>query len=283
VNSENSERTKAGKLTRATGKARIRSDFTRDEITKGFAVLHLGDHNISGGLGDFQGEAAFSLMRNEIHSAFERGDTTEIVHLMDKHFGTNNFSIWHLFREEQRKVINQILESAHVSIEAAFRKIYEDNNPVMNFLSSINIIIPKSIFLAAEHIVNLDLKRLFEKEDVDIERLKQLIQESTRWNINLDRVAIEYNISLWVTSVMEKAWQDPTDPFIFERITDVLKLLEPLSLNLNFWKAQNMYFSLKERLNYVMVNETKKADRSTREWQDALNDLGDKLHMRVDL
>ena len=281
VNSENYEKVKAGKITLATGKARIRSDFVWDEGTKGFAVLHLGDHNISGGLGDFRGEEAFSSMRQEIRSAFERGDTTEIIQLINKHFGMNNFSIWHLFRDEQRKVINQILEFTHTGIEASYRKIYEDNNPVMNFLSSINIPIPKSIFVAAEHIVNVEMERAFGQEEVDVEKLKRLILETNRWGLSLDRASIEFNASSWVTSQMGKVIQDPMNPVLFEKITRVLEILEALSLNLNLWKAQNIYFSLRERLKGEMEGKMKEDDGTIKKWLDALNDLGGKLGMKV--
>jgi len=281
VESENYEKVKAGKITLATGKARIHSDFTWDAVKKSFAVLHLGDHNISGGLADFKDEEAFSSMRREIWAAFEQGDTTGIIRLMGKHFGMNNFSIWHLFRDEQRKVIHQILEFNHVGIEASYRKIYEENNPVMNFLSSIHIPIPKPIFLAVEHVVNVDMKKAFEKEEVDMEKLKRLILEANRWGVQLDKTAIEYGVSLWVTLLMEKVTQDPMDFSLFARITDVLKLLEPLSLNLNFWKAQNVYFSLKERLGGEMHEKVKRGDESTREWFNAFNDLGKTIGMKV--
>ena len=281
VKSEKYEKVKAGKITLATGNAQIHSDFTWDEVRKSFAVLHLGDHNISGGLIDFKDEEAFSSMRQEIWSTFERGDTTEVIRLMGKHFGMNNFSIWHLFRDEQRKVIHQILEFNHVGIEASYRKIYEDNNPVMNFLSSIDIPIPKSIFLAVEHIINVDMKRAFEREEVDMEKLKRLILESNRWGIHLDREAVEYDISLWVTSLMGKVVQDPMNPLLFVRITNALKLLEPLSLNPNFWKAQNMYFRLIEQFKGKTEEEAKKGDESAKEWLDAFNDLGKKLGIRV--
>jgi hypothetical protein len=281
VETENYEKVKAGKIALATGKARIRSDFTWDEVKKSFAVLHLGDHNISGGLSDFKNEEAFSSMRQEVWSAFEQGDTTGIIRFMGKHFGMNNFSIWHLFRDEQRKVIHQILEFNHVGIEASYRKIYEDNNPVMNFLSSINIPIPKPIFLAVEHIINVDMKRAFEKEEVDTEKLKRLILESNRWGIHLDRAAIEYDVSLWVTSRMEKVTQNPMDPSLFIRITNALELLEPLSLNLNFWKAQNMYFSLMEHIKGEMDEKAKESDESAKEWLDAFNGLGEKLRIKV--
>ena len=281
VETENYEKVKAGKITLATGKARIRSDFTWDEVKKSFAVLHLGDHNISGGLVDFKDEETFSSMRQEIWSAFEQGDTTGIIRLMGKHFGMNNFSIWHLFRDEQRKVIREILEFNHVGIEASYRKIYEDNNPVMNFLSSINIPIPKPIFLAVEHIINVDMRRAFEKEEVDTEKLKRLILESNRWGIHLDRGAIEYDVSLWVTSLMEKITQDPMNSSLFLKIPNVLELLEPLSLNLNFWKAQNTFLSLKDHLKSEMQEKGKRGDPSAKEWLDAFNDLGEKLRIKV--
>ncbi len=281
VKSEEYEKVKAGKITLATGNAQIHSDFTWDEVKKSFAVLHLGDHNISGGLIDFKDEDAFSSMRQEIWSTFERGDTTEVIRLMGKHFSINNFSIWHLFRDEQRKGIHQILELNHVGIEVSYRKIYEDNNPVMNFLSSINIPIPKSIFLAVEHIINVDMKRAFEREEVDMEKLKRLILESNRWGIRLDKAPIEYDVSLWVTSLMEKIVQDPMNPSLSVRITHALKLLEPLSLNLNLWKAQNMYFSLKERLGGEMDERVKRGDKSAKTWFDAFNDLGEKIRVKV--
>jgi hypothetical protein len=126
------------------------------------------------------------------------------------------------------------------------------------------------------------MKRAFEKEEVDTEKLKRLILESNRWGIHLDRAAIEYGVSLWVTSLMEKVVQDPMNPSLLVRITNALELLEPLSLNLNFWKAQNMYFSLKEQTKGEMDKRVKEGDESAKEWLDAFNGLGEKLHIKVD-
>jgi hypothetical protein len=191
----------------------------------------------------------------------------------------NSFSIWHLFRDEQRKVVHQILEVTQVGIEASYRKIYEDHNPVMNFLSAIHI--PKSIFVAAEHIINVDMKRLFEKEEIEKEELKRLIIESSRWGITLERPAMEYQISLWVTGRMEKVFQNPEDVSLVKDIITVLELLEPLSLNLNFWKAQNMYFSLREGLQAKKGEVAAQGDGSSKEWVDSFDELGERLRIKV--
>jgi hypothetical protein len=58
-------------------------------------------------------------------------------------------------------------------------------------------------------------------------------------------------------------------------------MLKPLSLNLNLWKAQNTYFSLKEQFRGEMDEKAKQGDESTKEWSDAFNDLGEKLGIKV--
>ncbi len=65
------------------------------------------------------------------------------------------------------------------------------------------------------------------------------------------------------------------------RITEVLKLLEPLSLNLNYWKAQNIYFSLKEQLRAELSEKGNKGDESTKEWFCAFSDLSEALRIKV--
>jgi hypothetical protein len=125
------------------------------------------------------------------------------------------------------------------------------------------------------------MRRAFEREEVDIEKLKRLILESNRWGIHLDKAAIEYDVSFWVTSLMEKISRDPMNPILLLTITKVLELLEPLSLNLNFWKAQNMYFSLKEQRRIEMDERAKTGDEPAKEWVGAFNELGEKLRIKV--
>ena len=80
---------------------------------------------------------------------------------------------------------------------------------------------------------------------------------------------------------MEKVNQDPMDPSLFVRITNVLERLESLSFNLNLWKAQNMYFSLREQLTAEMDEKVKRGDESAKEWFDAFNNLGTKLRIKI--
>ncbi len=271
----------AGKQKLAIGKATIYSDTTWDQREVSFAVLHLGDHNVNGGIGDIQEDAAFSMMQEEIRSAFERSDVLESIRLMDKHFGTNNYSLWHLFRDEQRKAIDEILQSTYQEIETAYHQIYENHYPLFNFLYWLHIPLPKSFRVAAEHTINTELKKIFEKDDADGERLKPLVEDVRKWDIQIDRVLIQFVFSSWVNGQIEKLTEGPEDLPRMKRIQDALELMDQLLETPNLWKAQNLYFSMKENVYGTMLGRAEKGEEFAKHWVESFHQLGNDLRIRV--
>ncbi|MBN1521952.1 MAG: DUF3536 domain-containing protein, partial [Candidatus Aureabacteria bacterium] len=109
--SEMNIREESGRQKLAIGRAHILSEITQEEKKVCFAFLHMGDHNISGGvLEDTDGDVLKSML-DDMQDAFSRSDLTEVVGLINKHFGSQSYTIWHLFKDEQRKVMNIILET----------------------------------------------------------------------------------------------------------------------------------------------------------------------------
>jgi alpha-amylase/alpha-mannosidase (GH57 family) len=274
------EKIQAGKLELAIGKTEVISDITWDEALISFAVLHLGDHNVNGGVRRFISEEAFGTMRNEIRETFDRGDVTEIIRLMDKHFGMNNYSLWHLFKDEQRKVLNQILDSTLLEMEVSFRRIYENNYPIKNFLQSLNIPIPKPFTMVAEYIVNTDLRRVFEEEDLDIEKLENIIIEVKKWSHEIDTL-VGLVSSSWINSRMLKLSYQTDDLVLFKKIEKILKLMRELPVELNIWKAQNIYFTI-GRDGYKLIKEkAEKGDSFSKKWVEAFRKLGYYMQVKV--
>ena len=271
----------AGKFKLATGKLNITSDITWDEKTISFTVLHLGDHNINAGVKDFQGNEDFSVMQKEMLEAFEKGDIPEVIRFMDKHFDGNIFSLWHLFRDEQRKVLDMVLKFTYESIESSYRQIYENNSTIMNFYQNLQHRIPRPFLSAAEYIINTDMKRIFEKEDLDIEKLKKLIDETKRWSIKIDSVTIGFIASSWVNSIMQSLKEHQEDVRLFEKIDTTLALLKPLSFPLNLWNAQNIYFSIARNTLTKMKETAQKGDDFAKHWVEGFSKLGYYLHVKV--
>lgn len=271
----------AGKFKLATGKLNISSDITWDEKTISFTVLHLGDHNINAGVKDFQTDKDFYAMQEEMIDAFEKGDIPEVIRLMDKHFNGNIFSLWHLFRDEQRKVLDMVLKFTYESVESSYRQIYENNSTIMNFYQNLQHRIPRPFLSAAEYIINTDMKRIFEKEDLDIEKLKKLIDEIRRWSIKIDSVTIGFIASSWVNYIMQRLSEHQEDIRLFEKLDATLELLKPLSLPLNLWNAQNIYFSIGKNIFTMMKDRANKGDGTAQKWVEGFSKLGYYLHVKV--
>ncbi|MEN8262006.1 MAG: DUF3536 domain-containing protein [Nitrospirota bacterium] len=278
--SEMYNKLEAGKLKLAIGKADIRSNITWEGKTISFAVLHLGDHNINAGVKSFPGEKDFSAMQSEIIESFEKGDVPEIIRLMGKHFNDEIYSLWHLFKDEQRKVLDEILQLTYEGVEASYRQIYENNSAIMNYYHSLQQRLPRPFLSAAEYVINTDLKKLFEN-GLEVEKLRRLIDETKRWSIKLDTTTIGYNATTWVNSTMESLNEEPENLELVQKLDDALAALTPLHFSLDLWKAQNIYFSIGMNFYNTMKKKADKKNEDAETWVRLFLNLGEHLHVKI--
>jgi alpha-amylase/alpha-mannosidase (GH57 family) len=279
--SEVCDKTEAGRIRLALGKTHIQSEITMEEETISFAVLHLGGHNLNGGVRNFMGEDAFSAMQAEMKESFNKGNISDMIKLMDKHFGMNNYSLWHLFKDEQRKVLNQVLRPILEGTEISFRKVYEENYPLMNFLQSLGMPLPKPLAVAAQYIVNLELIRIFEAEDFQSEKFENLINQAQKWSWEVDKETIGFVATSWINRLMERLMQEKEEAPILERVEKALKLLQSFSIELDLWNAQNSCFSIGKALGKEMKERVEKGEDPARRWVESYRQLCSHLHVDV--
>ncbi|MGE3312187.1 MAG: DUF3536 domain-containing protein, partial [Limisphaerales bacterium] len=101
----------AGRAKLIIGRSTVTFDNTRASDTFSYAALHLGDHNVNGGVRYFRGEEAYQELVGEMTEAFNRAEFPQVIRLMDKHFGESFYSLKNLVRDEQRKVLSQVLSA----------------------------------------------------------------------------------------------------------------------------------------------------------------------------
>ena len=279
VSSESYERYEAGIQRLAIGRVRIRSEITWAERNLCFAVLHLGDHNVMGGVAEYRAEETFAEMRKQIKEAFFKSNLTEMIFLLDKHFQTHNYSLWHLFKDDQRKVINQILNVTLKEIEASSRQIYARNYPIMQVINELRMPQPKALAIIMEFVLNFETKGLLDAEQIDLQKLQSLIDEINRWGVKLDRPMLSYVLSKRINARMEKLAQAPENVYLLERLQKVLTILSVLSLELDLWKAQNICFSIGKLLYEEMREKADQNDQLAKKWVDLF--VGLEKHLRV--
>jgi hypothetical protein len=200
---------------------------------------------------------------------------------MDRHFGESYYSLKSLFRDEQRKVLNQILISTWQDVETHFRQITDQYTPLMRFLRDINAPLPAALRTAADFTLNRDLQRTIESPDPDPARLRELVEQACARNVELHREELAYAIKNALDQRLVRLREEPNDLALLTRTADLAEVFRSLNLEVNLWKTQNLYFRLRGTSWAACKRLAELGDASAREWIQQFNRLGDHLGFKV--
>jgi len=71
----------------------------------------------------------------------------------------------------------------------------------------------------------------------------------------------------------------PEDTTLLETIGDVLRVLSAIPLELDLWKAQNIYFSIGTQRHDEMEKRSDQRDSNAKTWLEHFNRLGEYLNV----
>ena len=272
----------SGRARLATGRANITSDITRESAEISYGVVHLGDHLLTGGVRRFTCDEGFHAAANEITRAFEGGDFTELVHVVDKLFGSGSYTLRLLFRDEQRKIVKQILGSALQEAESAYRQLYENRAPLMRFLSVLHLPAIRNLQAAAEFTLNADLREQIEAEPLDTQRIQSLLSEVKRIGVPLDVDTIEFALRKKIEHVAEQLQSNPGRLALLEALDAAVDVARSMPLRVHLWRVQNIYFGLFRVFYPRVVDHSAQVDGDAGQWLKSFRSLGAKLSFRVE-
>ncbi|MFH0913676.1 MAG: DUF3536 domain-containing protein [Chloroflexota bacterium] len=271
----------AGRHKLAVGRVRTTSEVTRESAELSFGVLRLGDQNINAGVSSYR-EETYSAMVQEITQAFFVADFTQVLRLLDKHFGSSVFSLRSLFRDEQRQIIHRILENTMPEIEGAFRQLYQRHYLFLSFLADLGQPLPQGFRAAAEFILNNDLRKVLKGDSPRAEAIENLLNEAKLWKVTLDSEGLGYLLQQALERMIDRLASNPED---LPRLKDLVALLEkthPTPFTLNLSRVQNRYYHLLQT-EYPAVIRKRVAQgyQTAKEWLDQFTRLGELLQVRV--
>jgi alpha-amylase/alpha-mannosidase (GH57 family) len=281
VDIEDYQTSECGKAKLAAGRAKVTSAITRESGTMSFGVLHFGDHNVNAGVREYQNEEAYQTMVRETTQTCAVADFPEVIRLLDKHFGTSTYSIKNLFRDEQRKVLDSIMESALSEIEAAYYQVYEHHYPPMRFISELSIPIPKSFKSAAEFILNSGLRKALSSEPLDLERINSLLDETQTWQVELDSEGLSYQLQQTLEGMIEKLAANPDDIAYLKGLLAAAEMARTVPFPVDLWKVQNLYHAMLQSTYPEFQKRAQQGDKPAVEWLESFIALGQQLSIRV--
>ncbi|MGD9201238.1 MAG: DUF3536 domain-containing protein [Chitinispirillia bacterium] len=284
IKNDTSELTELGKQKLAVGKTRISSDLTEESADIIFAVLHLGDHNFISGVARFNlSNKEFKEMNEKLIIPFKKSDIAGTVSVIDAYFiKQNQFSLWDLFKDEQIEILGQILGSTLKDVDASLRQINDRYYPIIQVLQQFNRVIPRQLVHTLSATMNSEIIEILQNDPINIDKLKYCVSQLKGLALDIDQVMIAFLVRKKVNQLMNSFEQDSRNPMVLERVVQLLHILEPLSLNINFWKAQNIYYSVGKRVIQSMKKKAKNMNPSAKKWLEHFNYLSDSFNIRVE-
>jgi alpha-amylase/alpha-mannosidase (GH57 family) len=269
-----------GKLRLATGRAKFRSEITHDSATMSFAVIHLGDHNITGGAKPSNPEADQQIDKT-LRETFSRAETAEVIRLLDDAYPGQKISLRTLFRDEQRKITDIILNDSLNSAAAAYKTIYENQGAMMRFLDGLNIPIPPPFKSAAEIALNTLLHQALERAEIDPDTINSYLKEAASSHITVDTTTLEYAIRKRVEKEAEDFAAQPDNFEIAERLRKLLDFALALPFPVIIWQAQNVCYGPIIRATGEHREAAEAGDPTAQRWMAELAILRDKLRIQA--
>jgi alpha-amylase/alpha-mannosidase (GH57 family) len=271
----------AGRTKLLLGRARVTSGITRKSAVVSFGVLHMGDHNVSGGIRDFRGEEAYASLVQEIGDVFRSADLPEAIRAVDKHFGLGTYSLKLLFRDELRKILGIILDQTLSETEASHRGIYNQHANMMRFLSGMGIPLPDPLHASAKVALNAELRRAVSAENLEAAVIRGLLEEGNAIGAPLESAGIGFALQKRIDAIANDFREKPDDLELLRRFAEAVEMGRDLPFEVLFWGAQNIWYDLLKTAYPGFLAKSREGDEPAALWIGLFRAIGGKLSFLV--
>jgi alpha-amylase/alpha-mannosidase (GH57 family) len=272
-----------GKLRVVLGQVTVTSEITWESDGITFGVLHLADHSVIGGVRQNQGGEDYHTLDQAVEKAVESGDLAELVRLTEKNFGSGMYTLRLLFRDEQRKILNVILEEATNEARVLYRSFHDEHAHLIRFVTELGVPLPRRFRLAVDFTLNSDLLDAFSNGEVDLNKSRSIIEEIRRTGVKPDAVTLEFSLRQTVERLFARFVASPMEPGLLQRLLETIDLVMSLPFEVRLWEAQNTYYSMMRSCAPQVRELAENGDPQAQAWLEGFAKLGDKLKVRFQI
>jgi alpha-amylase/alpha-mannosidase (GH57 family) len=263
----------SGRARLALGRAHIASGITGEQQNYSFAVLHFGDQNITAAVKPYQpaDSDAFESFAARAVEHVQRADFPDVIRAIDQYYGHVDYSLTSLFSDEQRRIVQLILNSTLWDIENSLTTIYEDHANLLHYLAAAGLPKPAALALAAGFAINAGLRRALEADPIDQALLRSFLQLARADNVPLESANLSYIADQRMKRAMLELQMSSGSFEMLERALAMARALTELPFELNLWQAQNLWYEIL-RTSGESLKALDSDDRPR--WEKAFGELG---------
>ncbi|MGA9423765.1 MAG: DUF3536 domain-containing protein [Terracidiphilus sp.] len=257
----------------ALGRVMVSSNITENQRSFSFAVLHFGDQNITAAVKPYSEEDArgFESFMAETSAHVLRADFPEVIRLLDRYYGHVDYSLTSLFTDEQRRIIQIILNSTLWNIESSLTTIYEDHASLLHYLSQAGLPKPPALALAAGFAINAGIRRALDGDPIDQALLRSFLSLAKADQVQLEIATLSYIADQRMKRAMIELQMSSGSLEMLDRALSLSRTFSELPFELNLWQAQNIWYEILRTSAYAL---TALAGEERPQWDKDFSELG---------
>jgi len=278
--------TKNGKRERklAVGRARFTSEVTQQSATLSFAALDRGDLNPVGGILKAEGNEGYQGLEQGLTKAFSEENMDEVSRLLQENADGETYSLTVLFRDEQRRILNRVIESEWAEVETAFDNLYPNLMSMTQTLAKLgtSVTVPRAFVAAAEFALNTQLRRALASENLDLDNVRKHLADAEAAKVTLDVPTLEYALRMKIEGIAERFRADHSNLAVLAALDDVVGVAHSLPFEVSLWKIQNTCYELLQTAYPEYQQKAARGDEDARKWTSGFRSLAEKVSLRVE-
>ena len=257
----------------ALGRVKVVSGITGKQQSFSFAVLHFGDQNITAAVKAYEPEdaAGFEAFASQAAGDVQHGNFPEAIRQVDSYFGHMGYSLTSLFTDEQRRIVQIILNSTLADIEKSLTTIYEEHASLLHYLSQAGLPKPPALTLAAGFAINAGLRRALESDPTDQVKLRSFLALAKANQVPLETATLSYIADQRMKRAMAGLQMSSGSRETLDRALTLARTLVELPFGLNLWQAQNIWYEILRNSGNAL---TALAVDERQRWEKNFSELG---------
>ena len=259
---------RAGKVRLLAGMVRVVSRVTRERAELGTAVLHLGEHHLSGGVRPFGSDGAWAATERELATAFGGGDLFAVERTIGAAFAGHTFTLGTLFPGERRAALARLLAEPIATASARLAAIYDEHAPLVRYLVAHELPVPDALRAAGEVTLRRRLLDALAADAPDPAVVRACIAEAAEVEVDLDTPEIAYAAGLALAGAMDTLVAAPgaLTPEMISSVGKLATIAARMKSEVDLWHAQNAPFRLvaQNLAAWRAAGDTRRADELAR-------------------
>ncbi|HJY83244.1 MAG TPA: DUF3536 domain-containing protein [Candidatus Binatia bacterium] len=233
----------------SVGRMSVTSRLTLEANEYAFAVLRLTSHDVHCVVSETLTGTEYGQVKDDLLRIFARHSLSEVVRAFDRTFGETYYTAKALFLDDRRRVLAGMSEGVLEHLEEAYRRLYRENQRLMEYLHELDVPLPQGFSLVARFLVNRAFVRaatnLLQKGN-DGEELGEIVAEASKWQVPLERKNVEDMVRVALEGRLSPLLVDPLSDAVPVAL-QLLDLFDRLGLTPNLWQAQTLFARMCQR------------------------------------